>query len=186
MDIDGCMQKIITMNKIYYDTIMKRLLFTFIMPMVALMTMAQLNMQNNDKTIAKSNYVFLKEGINGFRVDVKDYRSANLVTIELGQTAQQAQLSLQHLQQWYNEHKVDESVLVNQSDGQLTIYKASPTLLLVSKSSEETCRATYQSVIKTLLIDELFAVGLTEKSDIIGILTSTDVNMLNRKIKKIN
>lgn len=163
---------------------MKKGLFVLMLVIVAVDTWGQLDMRANEKIIAQSNYVFLKQGSTGLRVDIKDYRSANLITIELGQSLEQTERSLQQLQDWYKEHVVGESVLLNQDGGQLTIYKASPTLLLVSKASAETCRATYQSIMKTLLIDEMFAVGLIEQSGVIGILTSTDLAMLKRKTKK--
>lgn len=163
---------------------MKKVLSLLIFTLAGLTAFAQLDMVQDVQTIAKSHYVFLKHDQSKYWVEIKDYRSANFVTLELGTSSRHAVLSLQQLHRWYKNNKVGASIIVKQQDDELTVYKASPTLLLISRANAETCRATYQSVIKTLLVSEIFAAGLIESSDIIGILTSTDLKMLNKKIVK--
>lgn len=147
---------------------------------------AQLNVMpkdENEHVMLRAGSMLLTEENQRFWLCSKDYRSANYVNLCLGETWAQARISIQQLYEWFNNASVQDDIVVEQEDGQMTIYKASKTLCLISPADAKTCAATYKSAMEAAFIDVTFAIGLLESTEFIGLCSKTRMKQIYKFAK---
>lgn len=164
-----------------------RKVIAIIMLMVGMLpAMGQLSVMEDgaEKRLYDAGDVKVVYADSQYQLQCKNYRSAEYIALNLGEEWSNAQTSIRQLKTWFRQHKKKDYLIVDQDGVQITLYKASPTLLMVAYASPAECEATYRGVIEFLLLDPLFAIGLVENSEIMGLLTSTRLNQVYKYLTK--
>ncbi len=165
---------------------MKKILLFLLLAGCMLPVMGQLNVMEEgaEKRLYDAGDVKVVYANSQYQLQCKNYRSAEYIALNLGEEWSNAQTSIRQLKTWFNQHKKKDYLIIDQDGIQITLYKASPTLLMVAYASPAECEATYRGVIEFFLVDPLFAIGLVENSEIMGLLSSTRLNQVYKYITR--
>lgn len=165
---------------------MRKVIAIIMLVVGMLPAMAQLNVMGEgaEKRLYDAGDVKVVYTGSQYQLQCKNYRSAEYIALNLGADWSSAQTSIQQLKTWFKQHKKKDYLIVDQDGIQITLYKASPTLLMVAYASPAECEATYRGVIEFFLVDPLFAIGLVENSEIMGLLSSTRLNQVYKYVTK--
>ncbi|MBQ6984757.1 MAG: hypothetical protein IJQ20_07515 [Paludibacteraceae bacterium] len=110
---------------------------------------AQLNISaqgGKSDVLYKDSWCNVKFDGKRYEINCKDIRSAVFFPLVLGETKEQAILSLQQIQEWLQNAKNKDFITIEQEEETVTLYKYAKDQMIMSYGDEDYCRETYKQL----------------------------------------
>lgn len=129
--------------------IMKRLLLTFVMGTLTVLSFSQLNISaqgGKNDVLYKDSWCNVKFDGKQYEINCKDIRSAVFFPLILGENKENAILSLQQISDWLASAKNKDFIKIEQGEETVTLYKYASDQMIMSYGDEDYCRETYKQL----------------------------------------